>query len=117
VIGYWIVDFDEPLCSPYWDQFKDKVGLYCFDGTTFPIHIYSKGCTAEGSGRHVGLETVSLDYYRVLIYIPYHRDSKPTWKTSTKEKMERSFARQHQMTSMDNTLTILIPALIGSVFW
>jgi hypothetical protein len=31
VYGHWRVDFDEPACSPYWDQFKDK------------------GCTAEGS--------------------------------------------------------------------
>jgi len=33
VYGHWLVDFNEPLCSPYWDQFHDK------------------GCTAEGSGR------------------------------------------------------------------
>jgi len=31
VYGHWTVDFDEPFCSAYWDQFKDK------------------GCTAEGS--------------------------------------------------------------------
>jgi len=31
VYGHWHVDFDEPLCAPHWDQFKDK------------------GCTAEGS--------------------------------------------------------------------
>ncbi|KIM74485.1 hypothetical protein PILCRDRAFT_79991 [Piloderma croceum F 1598] len=33
VYGHWLVDFNEPLCSPYWDRFNDK------------------GCTAEGSGR------------------------------------------------------------------
>jgi len=33
VYGYWLVDSNEPLCSPYWDRFKDK------------------GCTAKGSGR------------------------------------------------------------------
>jgi len=33
VYGHWRVDFDEPLCAPYWDQFKDK------------------GCIAEGSHR------------------------------------------------------------------
>jgi len=33
VYGHWRVDFNEPACAPYWDQFKDK------------------GCTAEGSRR------------------------------------------------------------------
>jgi len=33
VFGHWLVDFNEPLCSPYWDQVNDK------------------GCTADGSGR------------------------------------------------------------------
>jgi len=33
VIGHWSVNFNEPLCTPFWDQFEDK------------------GCTAEGSGR------------------------------------------------------------------
>jgi len=32
VYGHWLVDFNEPSCSPYWDQVKDK------------------GCTADGSG-------------------------------------------------------------------
>jgi hypothetical protein len=25
VYGHWLVDFNEPSCSPYWDQVKDKV--------------------------------------------------------------------------------------------
>jgi hypothetical protein len=33
VYGHWLVDFDEPLCTPFWEQFEDK------------------GCIAEGSGR------------------------------------------------------------------
>ena len=27
--GHWRVDFDEPACTPYWDQFKDKVRPDC----------------------------------------------------------------------------------------
>ena len=27
--GHWRVDFDEPACTPYWDQFKDKVSPDC----------------------------------------------------------------------------------------
>ncbi|KIM79069.1 hypothetical protein PILCRDRAFT_823917 [Piloderma croceum F 1598] len=33
VYGHWRVDFNEPMCTPYWNQFKDN------------------GCTAEGSRR------------------------------------------------------------------
>jgi hypothetical protein len=32
VYGHWLVDFNEPFCTPFWDELKDK------------------GCTAEGSG-------------------------------------------------------------------
>jgi len=32
VYGHWLVDSNEPSCSPYWDQVQDK------------------GCTADGSG-------------------------------------------------------------------
>ena len=27
VYGHWLVEFNEPSCSPYWDRFKDKVRL------------------------------------------------------------------------------------------
>jgi len=33
VFGHWLVDFNEPLCTPFWEHLEDK------------------GCTAKGSGR------------------------------------------------------------------
>ena len=50
---------------------------------------------------------------RFKIY--HNRELRPTWRTSTVEKTERSCVLQHLSTFMGDTLTSLIPALIGSV--
>lgn len=44
VYGHWRVDFNEPACTPYWDQFKDK------------------GCTTRGS-RHRRIEAHLQDIH------------------------------------------------------
>ena len=37
--GHWRVDFDEPACTPYWDQFKDKVRPDCPRNTYSFIYL------------------------------------------------------------------------------
>lgn len=55
------MDFDEPNCTPYWDQFKDKVRYTLTDETLSQKYLHHlKDCTAQGSGLRVRIEILLL---------------------------------------------------------
>ena len=60
VRGYWMVDWDQPDCRPWWRNYQDAVGtnsaslMHC-------IHTLSQGCTSYKSGaRRIEGELVGL---------------------------------------------------------
>ena len=44
------MNFNEPLCSPYWDQFKDKVCFCFFFGGPASPSPFSRGAQPKGPG-------------------------------------------------------------------
>jgi hypothetical protein len=104
------VEFNEPLCSPYWDQFKEKVRLTFFGDATSLFTPSSRAAPQKARGDvYVLFSPLSFRFNT------YHRGLKHIWKAYTKAKTERSCALQRLMTFMDNTLITRIPVLIGSV--
>ena len=104
------MEFNEPLCSPYWDRFKDKVRLAFLGDVTLHLLL-----VLGLHRRRLGATCMSCSSPTLIHLNIYHRESKPIWKIYMMEKTERSCALQHLMTFMDNILITRIPVPIGSV--